>query len=118
MNLYGTLKTKLNSWTGLQAHPLKKPEKASIPCIVYRGVGTENVITHAGNTDLATERVMITILADNFTTLRTYTSNLESNLIANSTDFETVIPGQTKIEDVDEDGINFYMRDFFITYKV
>jgi hypothetical protein len=117
MNLYSQLKTKLNTWTGLQAHPLKKPEQATLPCIVFKGIGTHNYITHQGNTDLATERVMITILANDYPTLRGYVNSLESNLIANSTDFAVAIPGEIKNEDVDEDGINFYMRDFFITYN-
>ena len=117
MDLYNQLKIKLNSYTGLTVHPLKKPEGASIPCITYRGIGTKNYITHSGNSDLVNERVMITILANDYPTLRTYVSSLESNLIGNSTDFKSVTPSLTKIEDVDEDGIHFYMRDFQIQYN-
>lgn len=122
MNLYNQLKIKLEAWTGLTAHPLRKPEDANLPCIVFRGVGTRNYLTQTGNTDLVTERVMITILVPKvnnaFNSLRTYVNNLESNLIGNSTDFVSAIPvNNTKIEDVDEDGINFYMREFFITYN-
>jgi hypothetical protein len=117
MNLYSTLKTKLEAWTGLQVHPLRKPDGASMPCIIYRGVGTRNHVAHSGDTGLRAERVMIIILANDFPTLRTYVNSLENNLIGNSTDFDAAIPGTTKVEDVDDDGINFYMRDFYITYN-
>lgn len=117
MNIFKVLKTVLETASSLKAYPIKKPLKATIPCIVYRRVSTNETISHSGDAGLVTDRIQVICTHSNFNDLMALVLLIETELIANNTDWQVSLPVSVNIDDFDEeDGVYSNSRDYFITY--
>jgi hypothetical protein len=118
MNIDKELVTALGSTTGLKIYPIKKPLKASVPCIVYRRVSSKPTLSVFKNLTLTRERFQIIATHTTYTGLRTLVDLIEGELICNKTDWAASVPTDIKLEDFDEEnGVWSCSRDYFIYFN-
>ena len=118
MNLDKSIKSVLESATSVKVYPIKKPVSAAVPCIVYRRVSNNEVISHAGDEGCPKDRIQIMCLHTTYTGLRTLVGQVEGALIANTTNWEVSLPAGNKFEDYDEeDKVYSCSNDYFIRYS-
>jgi hypothetical protein len=118
MDIDKKIKLVLETATGLKVHPIKKPLKAAVPCIVYRRVTGKNEVAHSGNLNNARDRIQVIAVHTSFLGLRGLVTLIENSLIGNKTDWQVSLPTEIKLEDWDEEaGIWSCSRDFLFRYN-
>ena len=118
MDIDKTIVSTLAGATGLKVHPIKKPKKAAVPCIVYRRVGARSEVTHSGNLNNTRDRFQVIAVHNTYSGLMTLVDLIEQTLIANKTDWQVSLPTDNKLEDFDEeDGVYSSSRDYLFRYS-
>lgn len=114
-----TLKTVLETATGVTVYALRKPLKKALPSIVYMRVTETPQVSHSGASGSVRTRYQITVQATSYGSLRTVADAIEVALLANTSDFDVSLPLEGQTEDKDEDAsIYTSIRDYFIWHNV
>lgn len=82
-----TLKSALET-TGKSAYALVKPEKATLPCITYRRIGTYHHRNLSSPSSLNRIRFQIDVWGSDYSSTRTLANSVVTKLEANQTDWE------------------------------
>ena len=73
----------------INAYNLKKPEKCSLPVVVYKRIGRTKISRNFSNTgDLESVLVRFSVLGDNYSDTVSLNDQLETLLDGNKTNFE------------------------------
>lgn len=116
MQLGSTLKSVLDTATGIIWYALEKPLEKPVPAGIFRIVSENQKISHSGDENYRTARVQLTCIANTISSLESLVESVRTALNAKTTDWEVSLPLPTRIEDK-EDNLVYSIIEYYISYK-
>lgn len=111
-----TVKSTLETATGLKAYVLQKPSDSINSCVVFQVISERKYIHMTGKADVKTARVQITSIAPSYSALKTIVTNVENAFVGTTSGWLVSIPLETNIYSK-EDGLYFNVSEYYIHYK-
>ncbi len=118
MKIEQTLKNIFTSGS-INAYNLKKPEKCSLPVVVYKRIGRSKISRNfSNNGDLESVLIRFSVLGDNYSETVQLSEQLETLLDGNKTNFEncSFVGGSENY--VEDTKLNDLVSDYEIINKI